>query len=94
MESYACWASLEFDRDPADITAIIAYLSPDYCEDALPADELGVGRFLERFKRETHEMYAFCANVEENAPRDKGVFTMTEHRALCDNCKFRELCEV
>lgn len=92
LEGYACWASLEFGRDPAEVTAIIAYLSPDYDEDVLPADELDVDRFLERFKAETHEMYGFCTNIEENVPKDKSVFKMTEHGEICDNCNFRELC--
>lgn len=38
-------------------------------------------------------MYAFCFDVEENVPREKDCFEMTEVSGFCKVYNYKELCE-
>lgn len=88
---YTSWASFHLDKDPVNITPVIAYLSPFYDELQVSINEFDIQEFASRIRVETEEMYSYCVNVEENIPKDKEVFVKTQNR-LCDYCNFKELC--
>ena len=92
MLGYTAWAAFHFDHDPSKINPIIAYLKPDYIEDTLTVSRSDTGNFAETVKKETREMYAFCAKIEENIPNKKDKFKKTDNKIFCDYCNFRELC--
>lgn len=90
---YASWASYHFGTSPENIIPIIAYLSPEYREIQIPITEADIRDFSESVKSQTQEMYEFCINIAENIPKNKELFTMTEHKIFCEYCNFRELCK-
>ena len=92
MLGYAAWAAFHFDHDPESIHLVLAYLKPDYSEDAFRVTREDINGFAHRVKQETVEMYAFCENIEENIPKEKILFEKTPNNALCVYCNFRELC--
>ena len=89
---YSTWASYHFEIVSEKITPIIAYMFPDYKETHVTINEFDIQKFSSRVKSETDEMTDFCDNVEENIPKAKELFSMTEKTVLCGYCNFRELC--
>jgi len=89
---YAAWASFHFQTDSARINPIIVYLYPDYEERRVDISELDIRGFTDRVQRETEEMYEFCADVKENIPRSKEIFSKTDKKKFCNYCNFREFC--
>jgi len=92
MLGYAAWAAFHFGHDPESIDPVIAYLKPDYTEDALHVTRADIDGFAKIVKNETLEMYSFCADIEENIPKEKGLFEKTPLKVFGDYCNFRELC--
>jgi hypothetical protein len=89
---YATWATFHFEVDPTKVSPIIAYLKPAYNEIEIEANEYDIGEFAQKIKAETHEMYKFCKNIEDNIPKDKECFFRTDNTIICSNCNYRELC--
>ncbi len=92
MVGYSAWAAFHFDHAPERIRPIIAYLKPDYAEETLSVSQSDTDRFADIVENETREMYAYCANIEENIPKEKSLFEKTNVSIFCDYCNFRELC--
>jgi hypothetical protein len=89
---YTSWASYHLDIEPEKIIPIIAYLKPEYEEKEYEFNEYDIQAFFTSIKRETAEMYEYCADVEENNPKEKKFFIMTDNIDICKNCNYRELC--
>jgi hypothetical protein len=49
--------------------------------------------FGKMVREQTNEMYGLCLEVENNIPKPKQAFPMTQIVALCGYCNFRELCK-
>lgn len=92
MIGYSAWAAFHFDHAPEKIRPIIAYLKPDYAEETLSVSQSDTDRFADIVENETREMYTYCANIEENIPKEKSLFEKTTVSIFCDYCNFRELC--
>ena len=92
MIGYSAWASYHFEHAPEKIQPIIAYLKPDYSEDTVHVTRADTDRFGETVKQETREMYAYCADIESNIPKEKALFEKTTIPVFCNYCNFRELC--
>jgi hypothetical protein len=88
---YTTWAAYHFDRDPAQVTPLIAYLYPSYRERELRGKEMDTKEFARQIRAETAEMFRYCRDIKNNIPRDKSEFPMNRTR-LCDYCNFLELC--
>lgn len=92
MIGYSAWAAYHFDQAPEKIQPIVAYLKPDYAEAEVTVTRADTDRFADTVKKETHEMYAYCKNIEQNIPKEKNLFEKTTNSVFCDWCNFRELC--
>ena len=91
MVGYAAWASYHFDKDPAKISPIVAYLHPDYEEIEITVRSLDIEAFAKEARKETALMQKFCQDVQKNIPKDKKMFAPTKGK-LCHYCNFRALC--
>lgn len=89
---YALWATNHFNVPATAVHPTIVYLRPAYAELAVDADEGALEALVNQVHRETAEMQAFCADVEQNVPRDMEEFPMTDRTAVCRACNYRELC--
>lgn len=89
---YCTWANKEHGVAEDRIEAIIAYLRPSYTEKTFKPQPNDIVGFVETIRSETNKMLEFCNNPEDNVPRQKDEFPMTEIHALCRFCNFRELC--
>jgi hypothetical protein len=92
MLGYTAWAAFHFSHDPEKIHPIIAYLKPDYIEETLQIARPDIDRFADTVKNETHEMYNYCTDIDENIPKEKNWFEQTTNKIFCNYCNFRELC--
>lgn len=90
--AYATGAAGIYGVGPEQIEAVVAYVLPKYTERRLALDGADIAGFVETVRRETEEMRALCADVEQNLPLEKEQFPMTGRRGLCGYCEFRELC--
>ena len=91
MVGYAAWAAYHFDKDPGQISPIVAYLHPCYEEIEIKVRSLDLEAFAKEARRETVLMQKFCKDVQKNIPKDKKSFTPTKSK-LCHYCNFRALC--
>ena len=91
MVGYAAWATYHFEKDPAKISPIVAYLHPRYKENDITVNSSDIESFARQIRKETAEMNKFCQDVQKNIPKDKALFTLKKSR-LCDYCNFRVLC--
>lgn len=89
---YVMWSSYHYDKNPEDITPIIAYLKPAYKETLIKFSRADTQEFKRKIKAETEQMYSYCADVIENIPLEKRQFKKTENEKLCNYCNFLELC--
>jgi hypothetical protein len=89
---YATWASNQFDHAPEKIIPIIANLWPEYVETTFKLNQFDIQELALRIKEESRDMYAYCADVEQNIPRGKDAFSKTTISKICNYCNFRELC--
>ncbi len=92
MIGYTAWASHHLKTPPSDITAIVAYLKPGYEETSLQVTPEILHDFTERISSETKEMQAYCVDIEDNLPKSKKDFPLTDRLAVCNYCNFKELC--
>jgi len=92
LVGYSAWASYHFNKDPARINPIIAYLHPDYYEIEVSVNEFDIQEFSIQVQKETEEMYKYCNDIEENIPKNKNIFEMIGNINFCGYCNFKELC--
>lgn len=90
--AYATAAASDFDVAADRITPVIAYAYPEYEERRLEFTEADLEGFRRSIREETEEMWALCADVEENIPREKDAFPPDDSGEACRFCNFRELC--
>jgi hypothetical protein len=93
MIGYISWASHHLAKPPGAITAVIAYLKPSYQETSIQATPDILNDFTARIQSETREMQSYCVDINENLPKNKTAFPMTDQLALCKYCNFKELCK-
>jgi len=91
MVGYAAWATYHFEKDPAKISPIVAYLHPHYKEIHITVNSSDIEAFARQIRKETAHMNKFCQDVQKNIPKDKALFILKKSR-LCDYCNFRALC--
>ncbi|REJ77501.1 MAG: PD-(D/E)XK nuclease family protein [Acidobacteria bacterium] len=92
MRGYVTWAHYHYGIDYDRIKPTVAYLLPEYKERSIQIDQDDIEVFADRIREESEEMYEFCEDVEENVPRPKEVFQMTDNLKICAWCNYRELC--
>ncbi|MBW2709724.1 MAG: PD-(D/E)XK nuclease family protein [Deltaproteobacteria bacterium] len=92
MVGYTAWAAYHFEKEPAKISPIVAYLHPDYKEIDITVNSSDIEAFAKQIRKETADMNKFCQDVQKNIPKDKALFTPQKSR-LCDYCNFRALCD-
>lgn len=92
MLAYSLWAKNSFNLEPNQINPILTFLLPDYREIGEPFTAEEMAEFYNTIESETQEMYAFCANVEENIPVSKENFSKTTNYFICSFCNYRKLC--
>lgn len=90
--AYATAAAGDFSVAADRINPVIAYTWPEYDERRLGFTEADLEEFRLTIKRETAEMQALCADVEENIPLEKDAFPLDDSSEHCRFCNFRELC--
>jgi hypothetical protein len=90
---YAAWASFHFEKAVSSIRPVVAYLLPEYRETHTEVGQAEMIDFAEMVREQTNEMYNLCLEVENNIPKPKQSFPMTQIIAFCGYCNFRELCK-
>jgi hypothetical protein len=89
---YSTWAAYHFDTKPEDIEPIVVYLQPVYSEMSEKMTASDITGFVGTVDSETKQMYSYLKNIEQNVPKDKSEFAMTENLKICKYCNYRELC--
>ncbi len=92
MLGYTAWASYHYEKDPSEISPIVAYLNPHYKETEISVTSRDIENFARQARKETSHMTALCRDVQKNIPKDKKLFVPNKSR-LCNYCNFRELCD-
>jgi PD-(D/E)XK nuclease superfamily len=93
LRGYAAWTNFQFEADYSHIKPIIAYLFPVYKEREITLNEHDIEEFGDSVKTQSEEMYGFCSNIENNLPKQKEIFEMTENLRVCQDCNFRKFCD-
>lgn len=91
MTGYVAYARGVTQAEISKVRPVIVYLNEGYQELAqhfIPED---IDQFVGIIRKETREMHAYCANVEENIPQPKEFFP-PNNRKLCAYCNYQELC--
>jgi PD-(D/E)XK nuclease superfamily len=88
---YAAATHNNFNVPWKDIFPKIVYLFPEFEEFELDLKE-DVSLFFDKVKRQTEEMYAFCADVNQNIPLPIEAFALSPSKSACTFCNFQELC--
>ncbi|MBT4288741.1 MAG: hypothetical protein HOD92_15545 [Deltaproteobacteria bacterium] len=92
MLGYTSWASYHYGIPAEKIVPIVVYLLPDYQETSIRFNQTDIEHFNQQVKDETVQMYEYCTNVNENVPRIKSDFPLTEQKIFCNYCSYKELC--
>jgi hypothetical protein len=92
IRGYAAWASFRFNKPVASVRPVVAYLLPRYHETEHELSKDDMHAFTKVVHEQTDELYALCIDIEQNLPKPKQSFPMTQIEALCGYCNFRELC--
>ena len=92
LVGYATWASTHFNIDPERVRPTLAYLHPAYEEVHESFDAADLQSFAVLVRAETHEMYEYCRDVEQNIPLDKDAFPQVDDERICSQCAFRGIC--
>lgn len=93
LKAYALAARHNFDIPVARLFPKIIYLYPEVSEFSTSFSEDDLSEFVETVKSQTEEMYAFCADVQQNIPLPMDTFHCTENKKICGFCNYREICE-
>jgi hypothetical protein len=91
MVGYTAWAAYHFEKSPAEISPIVAYLHPHYKENHITVNSSEMEAFARQIRKETAHMQKFCQDVQKNIPKDKKLFVPKKSK-LCDYCNFKALC--
>ncbi len=92
LVGYATWASTHFDIPPERVRPTLAYLHPAYEEVHESVDAADLQTFAVLIRAETHEMYEYCRDIEQNIPLDKDAFPRVDDERVCAQCAFRGIC--
>lgn len=92
LVGYATWAAAHFGIDPERVRPTLAYLYPAYEEVQQSFTAADLQSFAVQVRAETHEMYEYCREVEQNIPLDKQEFPRVDDRRVCAQCAFRAVC--
>lgn len=92
LVGYSAWAVNNFGNEPSRIFPVTAYLLPQYAEISIKVSAPDITAFTGTVKTETSEMYAALKHIEQNIPKEKKEFTMTNNLKICGFCNYRELC--
>lgn len=92
MVGYTAWAAYHFEKDPAAISPIVAYLHPDYKETHITVSSSDLEAFARQIRKETADMQKFCQDIQKNIPKDKKLFNPAKSK-LCHYCNFKALCD-
>ena len=92
LKGYAAATASNFGIPWARIFPKIVYLYPFYGEYELQLDTNGYDSFANAIKEQTQEMYACCANIEENIPLPIDNFSRSPSPGMCRQCRYQELC--
>jgi hypothetical protein len=90
--AYAHWASEQKNTHPGAIDCRAVYLYPQYEEIPLDVSDSDIMAFSNQVRDETHEMWAFCMDVEQNLPMSKSEYPMVSNQENCKSCNFQKLC--
>ncbi|NNE98396.1 MAG: hypothetical protein HKN25_05170 [Pyrinomonadaceae bacterium] len=93
LKGYVTWVGFHLDKTYDQIKPTAAYLLPEYKEVSIDVNEYDIADFADKIKRQTEDMYEYCSNKLENIPLEKSRFPLTQNRAICEHCNFRELCD-
>lgn len=92
LKGYAGWAKFQFGAEYSKVKPTAAYLLPEYSENSIDVNEYDLDEFSGMIRRQTEHMKQYCEDADQNIPRPKEEFPMTEKMNLCGFCKYRELC--
>jgi len=92
MVGYTAWAAYHFEKNPTQISPIVAYLHPDYKETHITVTPSDMDVFARQIRKETADMQKLCQDVQKNIPKDKKLFSPAKSR-LCNYCNFKAICE-
>jgi hypothetical protein len=92
LVGYATWASIHFGIDPDQVRPTLAYLYPTYEEVQQSFTRADLQAFAVQVRAETHEMYEYCRDIEQNIPLDKNDFPLVDDERICAQCAFRGIC--
>ena len=90
---YATFASYHFRKPIDKIETTVSYILPEYEEKTVIFNQTDLDEFPNRVKRETEEMYSYLVDIEQNKPKTKDNFPMTENIRTCKFCNYKELCK-
>ena len=93
MMGYSLFAKEVTGESLNNIRPTLAFIRDGYQELAIEVKEEEVDSFLLQVKTESQEMYDMTVNKDQNIPRDKSEFPMTDSVTKCAYCEFRELCK-
>ncbi len=92
MRGYVAYAREAFAKAPANIRPHLVYLDDPYEERSLRIRQEDLDDLAATIRDQTHEMYQYCENPQENVPLPRDRFLLTEQVSSCRYCNFRELC--
>jgi hypothetical protein len=92
MLGYTSWAAYHYGVPAEKIVPIVVYLLPEYQETSIRFTQTEIEQFNQQVKDETVQMYEYCTNVNDNVPRAKSEFLLTEQKIFCNYCSYKELC--
>lgn len=89
---YAAAASSNFGISWQKFFPKVVYLYPQFDEFELTLREEDFGNLFEQVRKQTHEMYSYCADVDTNTPKPMDSFPMSPSENVCRFCSYQELC--
>jgi len=92
LVGYATWAATHFAIEPERVLPTLAYLYPAYEEVQQSFTAADLQAFAVQVRAETHEMYEYCRDIEQNIPLEKAEFPRIDDPRVCAQCAFRAVC--
>jgi CRISPR/Cas system-associated exonuclease Cas4 (RecB family) len=92
LTGYALWVNYHFGKKICDIIPIIVYLYPQYDEKSVEINNCSIAEFANTVTNETQNMYRYLIDIEQNIPKDKKEFSLSNNKSLCKYCCYKEIC--
>jgi len=89
---YAAAANANFGIPLDRIFPRIVYLYPEYGELEVDAGRVDLQGLFGRIERQTRQMQAYCADVDQNTPLPIEKFPLSPSSSSCTWCRYQELC--